>query len=476
MELIAIKSVPIKGERKSEMQKIYEFITIGSGPSVISCITHLIKHGYKNILILEKGKKRTSVDDDYSTGQWLGNGTVLDGKLNLTHLVGGTFHEIIGLDKYYKYLKISDNYWTEFYPLQFVNKVHSPSEGINELKAKAIANNLNLLVYDIRHLGTDGLFQMGENLYNFYLENKIEIKIETEVINIRKESDLFYVTAKSGEEFCSKNVLVATGRSGGEFVMKTVKSFGIKTYPSPVDIGVRLEAPRLFGKSFTDLDLYELKLIGYENGIRNRTFCYCPNNAFVAKEIYKHFGPNKSDIICVNGHSYTSESEHQSDNLNFAILTTADFTEPFSDSLAYCESIVKLTNALAGGNSMMQLFGDLKRNKRSTYEKFNRNPVIPTLDSTPGDLAYAFPKKQLDCIINFIEKINSLMDGISGDATILHAPEIKFFPNKVKLSENCETEIAGLYLAGDVTSFSHGINQASVMGIAVAENLIKGAN
>jgi len=81
-----------------------------------------------------------------------------------------------------------------------------------------------------------------------------------------------------------------------------------------------------------------------------RTLCPCPKG-MVATEDYEGF-------ICVNGHS---NSDHDSQNSNFAFVTEIKLTEPVENTIQYAKSIAQLANTIGGGKPILQRLFDLQR-------------------------------------------------------------------------------------------------------------------
>lgn len=57
---------------------------------------------------------------------------------------------------------------------------------------------------------------------------------------------------------------------------------------------------------------------------------------------------NNNGLMTVNGHSYANK---KSQNTNFAILVSKQFTEPFHEPIEYGKYIASLANMLGGGRS-----------------------------------------------------------------------------------------------------------------------------
>ncbi|MGI6397995.1 MAG: hypothetical protein ACOX3E_12540 [Desulfomonilia bacterium] len=100
---------------------------------------------------------------------------------------------------------------------------------------------------------------------------------------------------------------------------------GFTTRPNPVDLGVRVELPAVVMEDLTE-KAYETKFIYYSKTFddRVRTFCMNPYGEVVRESM--------GDILTVNGHSW---ARTRTENTNFAILVSADFTEPFDDPIGY---------------------------------------------------------------------------------------------------------------------------------------------
>ncbi|GAI21528.1 unnamed protein product, partial [marine sediment metagenome] len=178
-----------------------------------------------------------------------------------------------------------------------------------------------------------------------------------------------------------KYIVAMPGRAGSEWLKGQAEDMDIKISNNPVDVGVRVEVPAVAMKRLTDM-IYESKLIYYTQMFddRVRTFCMCPYG-----EVVIEFS---NGITSVNGHSY---QEHRTDNTNFAILVSTNFTEPFKEPIAYGKYIAHLANILSGG-VIVQRLGDLELGRRSTPDRLKHSIVIPTLkEATPGDLSFVLP-------------------------------------------------------------------------------------
>ena len=200
-----------------------------------------------------------------------------------------------------------------------------------------------------------------------------------------------------------------------------------------------------------------------------RTFCTNPSGE-VATEYYEN------GLAVVNGHAYKSK-EYKTNNTNFALLVSKNFTKPFNEPIEYGKHIAQLSNMLCGGRIMVQTFGDFQRGRRTTEERLCRNNLIPTLkDAVPGDLSLVFPHRIMTDIKEMLLALDKVTPGIAGDETLLYGVEVKFYSNKVVVDTDFETSVRGLRAIGDGASVTRGLQQASANGISVARSILAKAN
>lgn len=450
---------------------MFDVILIGAGAAGIFAAYEFVKdNDHLNVLMLEKGYplskracpkvknpdipckcKSCSIMEGF-----YGAGGFSDGKYNITNNFGGDLYRYIGEKEAIDLMWYVD----EINLKMGGEEAKLYSTGNSDLKAEAIKYDLHLLDAQVRHLGTDRNLVIAGNMYDF-IKDKMTIKFESEVIDIQKTDDYFVVETKN-EIFEGKKVILATGRTGSNWINKICQKFSIETENNRVDIGVRVELPAIVFKDITD-QVYESKIV-YRTDRYNdlvRTFCMNPYGEVVTE--------NYGDIVTVNGHSYSDPAKH-TDNTNFALLVTNRFTEPFKNSNEYGEHIARLSNMLGGG-VIMQRFGDLVKGRRSSERRMMKCFTKPTLKATPGDLSLVLPKRQLEDIVEMIYALDKIAPGTANEDTLLYGVEVKFYNSKVSVDKNLETSIDGLYILGDCSGVTHSLSQAAASGIYVARNL-----
>lgn len=495
------------------MQDKYDVIIVGGGPAGLYTAYGLVSKDHDSkiteksnlkIAVIEKGKslkKRKCPAIEKSTkcvgckncsimtgiG---GAGAYSDSKFPITNDFGGNLWEKIGKDKslelqrevdrlnrkfYLRTKGLSDHQicWSEVRTNS--NAFKGGADDFPELFSSKYSNykkictqhNLHLLDADIRHLGTDKGQIVYHQLYDELVTAGVDFLTETEVTSVMKNPDVntkdeyaYWVGTKSNG-FYAKEVVIAAGRSGSNWVSNICEKLNIETKANKVDIGIRFECPNEIWSHVTK-DLYEAKIVYktklYEDEVR--TFCMNPGGEVVTE--------NTNGYVTVNGHAF-EDKEKKTNNTNFALLVSRTFTEPFNDSTAYGNAIVALSNMLGGG-VVVQRYGDLIRGHRSTPERIKHNTVIPTLKAEPGNLGDILPKRPMDDILEMIEKLDHLVPGMTNDDNLLYGVELKRYNNLVETNNTFEPiNYKNLFFIGDGCGVTHSLSQASAMGLAVSE-------
>lgn len=463
------------------MAKNVDVVIIGAGPGGIFCAYELMeKRPDLKVLMIEKGRsiekrncpKRVTKTCagckpcSITTG-FAGAGAFSDGKLSLSPDVGGTLPDILGYDEATKLIHESDEIYLKFGADKSVYGIDKEVE-LREIRRKAINANLKLVECPIRHLGTEEGYKIYSKLQEHILSQGVEIEFNTMVTEIIVEDGVCKgVKTDKGEEIYAREVVSAVGREGADWFKDKCEEIGIETKPGTVDVGVRVEV-RDEVMQFLNENLYEAKLIYHTPTFDDkvRTFCTNPSGE-VATEYYD------GGLAVVNGHAYKGK-ELKTNNTNFALLVSKNFTKPFKTPIEYGKKIAELSNMLCGGKILVQTYGDFRRGRRTTEERLCRNNLIPTLkDAVPGDLSLVFPHRIMVDLDEMIQALDKVTPGIASDETLLYGVEVKFYSNKVIVNKDFETSIKGLRAIGDGAGVTRGLQQASANGLSVARSIIK---
>ncbi|MGB4023929.1 MAG: FAD-binding protein [Acutalibacteraceae bacterium] len=460
-----------------------DVVIVGAGPAGIFTALEMIRNGSnKNILIVEKGQsieKRSCPKSKtkycvnckpycHITTGFSGAGAFSDGKLSLSHEVGGDLPQLIGEELAQEMINYTDQIYLDFGADEHIEGIHNDEE-VKEIRKRAIQAGLKLVDCPIRHLGTEKAQDIYYAIEQYLIENGVEILFGYECTSIiLKDKKCLGVNIKNNKEtleILARHTVIATGRRGADWFEKICQEHNIAHEPGTVDIGVRVEVRNEVMEKVNNV-LYESKLIGYPKPFKNkvRTFCQNPGG-FVSQENYDN------DLAVVNGHSYKGK---KSDNTNLAILCSHNFNEPFNQPIEYAQKIGELTNMLGSGHILVQRFGDILDGKRTWQKELVRSNIKPTLpDAIAGDITAAMPYRAMINIINFIEAVDNVVPGFASIETLLYSPELKFYSNRVKMDANFNTSVEGLSCLGDSSGWTRGLMMASAMGVLKGRDLSK---
>ncbi|MBO8137140.1 MAG: NAD(P)/FAD-dependent oxidoreductase [Desulfotomaculum sp.] len=460
------------------MRQQYDVIIVGAGPAGIFSSLELVKRnqGLK-VLMLEKGRditKRTcpsrdknipcvSCDPCSTVCGWGGAGAFSDGKLTLSSEVGGNLGSYIGPSQLDEYIKYVDNIYLEFGAPEKIYGVGREEE-IEKIKREALQAELKLVPMPIRHLGTGRCMEILQNMQEYLVDKGVEIVHNCAVDRVLvKENRAVGVKTADGKEYYSKNVILAPGREGADWLAEEAKRLNLSAAVNPVDIGVRVELPASVMEHLTSV-VYESKFLYTSKSFDDqvRTFCMNPYGEVVTE--------NNDGLITVNGHSH---AYRKTDNTNFAVLVTKTFTQPFKEPIKYGRYISSLANMLSGG-VIVQRLGDLLNGQRSTESRIKKGLVRPTLtEAVPGDLSLVLPYRHLVAIVEMLKAMDRIAPGVYSRFTLLYGVEVKFYSFRLALNNNLETRIHNLYAAGDGAGVTRGLVQASVAGVVTARNIMQ---
>ncbi len=476
------------------MNKNYDLIIVGAGPSGVFTAYELIQLGMnkdKKILLIEQGK---SVDKRYCpvekagkcvkckpycniTSGFSGAGAFSDGKLTLpnkdsdTIEVGGELDKYLGVEETKKLMFYTDDIYLKFGADPKLEGLEYIDE-INKIAQRAKENGLTLANCPIRHLGTEKSHELYKKIQDYLLQNNIEILFETNVKDLVVENNVVKgvvispSTSKDKdnlETLTASKVVLGIGRKGAEWLSKMCNKHNINNRAGVVDIGVRYELP---DSVMTDINkyLYEGKFVGYLPPYRDkvRTFCQNPSG-FVANEVYDN------NLTLVNGHSYKNK---KSTNTNLALLASHHFSDPFKEPIKYGINIAENANQLAKGNVLVQRLGDILNGKRTWEKDLENNSVVPTLKTAiAGDITFAIGYRTMVDILEFIKAMDKVVPGFAHPDNLLYAAEVKFYSNQIIIDNNFETNIKGLYSIGDGGGLTRGLIMASASGVQMARIL-----
>ncbi|MBM7855524.1 putative FAD-dependent dehydrogenase [Desulfohalotomaculum tongense] len=425
-------------------------VIVGTGPAGLFCGLILAQMGYRPLL-LERGAdvdtRTERVQKFWQTGQ-------LDTGCNVQFGEGGagTF---------------SDGKLTTMIKNKRCRKV---------LEELVQAGAPEEIMYAYKpHIGTDILKTVVKNIRQRIIELGGEVRFNSRVSSIIVEDGRVSAVAVNGSEKINTQVLVlAIGHSARD-TFEMLYQKGIVMVPKPFSIGVRIEHPqdlinRAQYKQFANhprLGAADYKLSYHSGSGRSAyTFCMCPGGLVVA-------AASEKEGVVTNG---MSEYARDAENANSALLVGVKPDDYGSDhpltGVYFQRRWERKAYELGGGNyrAPAQLVGDFLLDRPSSALGSVQPSYKPGVEL--AELKNCLPGYVIETLKEAITAFDRKIKGFAmADAVLTGVETRSSSPVRIYRDENLETNIGGIYPAGEGPGYAGGIMSAAVDGIQVAESI-----
>ena len=431
---------------------IYDIVFIGAGPSTVTAVLELINAGYGGkICIVEKGKR---VEDrtlqDIVSG-FAGAGCASDGKISSSWQSIGGYIPWLSEEDFNRYENKIINYYKKF--------TNNP-DSINWAVTTNFDTSPSSLKWDVHktlHLGTEVTRNIYYNMEKYITSQpNIDLITEVEILDIYRDKlkNEFTLALTGSRAITTKNVVVATGQKN-KLPGLLMKLFDIKTTPSAFQIGVRVEDiinPQYEKIIKANYDFKFVKEYSYKNGVkvRVRTFCCNSGNAHTCAE------KNSEGFTCFNGHAFKTPDPNNH-TVNYGIMCEVEGTDKFDTK-----------------DKQINLMKEINASSMWEFNNFDIDGSVKPKCKLLGGLTAIekyYPKEVIKSMKDFIQELNKVVD--LSQAHYLY-PEVKLNEGrKPLLTDGWETNVKGLYMIGDATSWTRGILKSSASGEMFAEHFLE---
>lgn len=341
--------------------------------------------------------------------------------------------------------------------------------------------NDDILYLQHPHIGTDQLSKVVSSIRN-QIENlggqvKFSAKMTAIQLTNGKISGLTYIQNKQQHQLECEAVILAVGHSARDTITALYHQ-GLQLIPKAFSMGVRIEHPQelinqaQYGQSNNNWKLpaaeYQLSCtLPDQRGAY--TFCMCPGGRVM---------PSASESlgVCVNG---MSNSRRNGRNSNAALLVDVrpdDYlvnNHPLS-GFDFQRKYEQLAFTLGGNNykAPCQLVQDALQGIPSTQLGEVRPTYLPGV--TPANISMALPDFVWKGIQYAIASFDKKLNGFAlPDAVLTGIESRSSSPIQVQRDKLLQSNIPGLYPAGEGGGWAGGIISAAVDGLRTANSLLE---
>ncbi|TSB47389.1 NAD(P)/FAD-dependent oxidoreductase [Alkalicoccobacillus porphyridii] len=439
---------------------MYDIIIVGSGvSSLFLALTLSESDDNQKILILEKGKpladRNSSINQDNYVG-FAGLGKS-EGKFNYASGFGGELSRKLGDETLDELLNEVDEILCQFGGDR-VAKYSTSNETLNEKAKKA---GLQMLSTEVRHLGSKLSTEVFQRFYQVLsVSSKIDMVFEVDIEAIEKDQNGFFLSTNKGG-FASRKLVVATGRSGTEWLEEQCAVLGVKRGKTRLDLGIRIEMHEQQWRQVLQ-DTFETKLALTYKHTTSTTYCMNPKGEIIRKY--------QEGLVMPDGQNFR-EKEADTSNLNFTLFTPVYFVS-LQEANDYAKQVIGQIND-GGDRIVVQRLEDFLNKKSTENTQLAKNQIRPSLEADCGNLYEEVPALYSDIVEEFFVRLQSFLgQEIDGD-TLLYGIDGKFYSPIIETDEQFQTNIKGLYVIGDCSGVTSSLSQAAASGLYLGKHLMK---
>ena len=424
-------------------------IIVGSGPAGLFCAYMLSLYGYKP-LVIERG---SDVDTRITKVSEFWNDNKLDSECNVQFGEGGagTFSDgklnTLIKDKNFRMKKVFETF-VECGAKEDIMYVNKP------------------------HIGTDILTSVVKNMRNKIIENGGDFRFNTKLTDIKYEDHkIKSIVVNDNEEIRCDCLVLAIGHSARD-TFKMLYDNNITMQPKPFAIGIRIQHPQQlinenqYGFNYdTCLPNASYKLTHTCKNKRGvYTFCMCPGGYVVNSS-------SEEKMLSINGMSYHARNSENANSAVIVTITPKDFGSSPLDGIEYQRNLEKITYQVGNGKIPIQLFKDFMDNEES--KQLGTIKPIFKGEYKLSNLNLIFPNYIIESLKEGLVAFDKKIKGYAKSDAILAAIESRTSsPVRILRDEYFESNIKGIYPAGEGAGYAGGITSSAIDGIKIAEAIM----
>ena len=259
------------------------------------------------------------------------------------------------------------------------------------------------------------------------VNKNITFSFDSEVVRVVKQKNMFVITTEEQEYRCKK-LIIAVGRSGWRWAKNLYNSFGIVDNNDIARFGIRVETNSSIMKDF------------------NRSNCTITKGDLEIGPLSWYGTVIPEDHLDMAISAFRSnENRWKTDKVSFNLIGNRPFPGMDLNKLIV---LVGLTFVLSNDRIIKERVSSILTGK-------SKISIIP----------------EYDWLKESITEFSQVLPEISTKA-YFHVPTITPLAPKINIGDNLETEVDGMFVAGESAGIT-GILAAGIMGIAAADAVCK---
>jgi hypothetical protein len=408
---------------------------VGSGPAGVFAALRLAeKHKNLKVVVFEFGppppnclrqdpihvkRRRRQLEG------WLGCFPTGDGKIYINE----DSNKILEIADGRRVRSIKDWFTTQLDEVNPQNEIKT-KQPAPQLKKTISDNGFDLVLHNYNQWNPDQIHLLSKiSSERIEAAGNVYLSFDTEVFDFLKNNNKFAINTSQGEFICKKLIL-CVGRSGWRWVNNIYKNLGLLQQNNIAKYGVKVEMPssalKEFHKSHCSLIREDMEIgpLQWQGSVIQE---------------------DHDDMTIAAFRS--NEDRWKSDKVFFSVRKNIEVSVDITPCY-HVDRIAKLSHLLSGD-----------RVGREKIKNFSHGL---------GDLA-SMP--EYSWISDTLKKLEPIFPNIINRG-YFHVPEIDTNVSKINIANNLETEVDGLFVAGECAGIK-GIAAAGIMGAIAAEGAAK---